>query len=147
MKFSDEYAFLSNFYPSPISVNGVVYPDVETAYQAAKTVNALERTQILKSGTPAAAKKLGKKVTMRPDWEQVKVAYMYRFVKLKFQQNPDLAEKLLNTGNVELIEGNYWHDQFWGDCSCEKHCNEPGKNILGNILMLIREDLRTAKCI
>ena len=60
---------------------------------------------------------------------------MYDVCKAKFTQNPELAEKLLATGEQELVEGNNWNDTFWG------MCRGKGKNMLGNILMKIREEL------
>ena len=57
-------------------------------------------------------------------------------------KNPVLAKKLIDTGDTELIEGNYWHDNFWGKCSCEKCKNKPKANTLGILLMDIRSKLQ-----
>ena len=85
---------------------------------------------------PLTAKRRGKKVPLRPDWEEVKDDLMYQVCKAKFTQHPDLQEMLLATGNQELQEGNTWGDTYWGVCKGK------GQNKLGKILMRIREELR-----
>ena len=60
----------------------------------------------------------------------------------KFTQNPSLKEQLLDTGDVELIEGNTWHDNYWGNCTCSKCSGIIGRNQLGKTLMNIREEIR-----
>ncbi len=64
---------------------------------------------------------------------------MRKIVREKFIQNPNLKKALISTGKATLVEGNYWHDNTWGNCTCEKCKNIPGKNYLGTIL----EDIRT----
>ena len=86
--------------------------------------------------TPNESKKLGRKVKLREDWEDVKVDIMYEIVKQKFIQNPDLKDKLIATGNAYLEEGNTWGDKVWGTVNGE------GFNHLGFILMKIREELK-----
>ena len=140
-KFEGEYNFLSNFYPSQITIDSVTYPTVEHAFQAAKTRSFLERIRISKLDTPGKAKSAGRKVELRSDWEKIKDQVMYNCLKEKFKIK-ELKEKLLATGNEELIEGTTWHDNYWGNCSCEKCKNIEGKNMLGNILMRVREELR-----
>lgn len=139
-KFDDEFAFLSNFYPSPIIVKGKEYPTVEHLFQAFKTTDPREREQVRLQTTPGKAKQMGRKVTLRKNWFKIRKSVMSWCIKLKFQ-NPELQQKLLNTGNQKLIEGNYWHDNFWGVCSCNK-CGKRGKNMLGRILMQERENLQ-----
>jgi ribA/ribD-fused uncharacterized protein len=134
--FEGEYAFLSNFWPSPIDVDRTTYPTVEHAYQAAKADNRPERERIAALPTPGAAKRAGRKVTLRPDWEEIKLDLMEDLVRRKFA-DPVLAERLLATGDEELVEGNTWNDRFWGVCRGE------GRNELGRILMRVREELRT----
>jgi predicted NAD-dependent protein-ADP-ribosyltransferase YbiA (DUF1768 family) len=68
---------------------------------------------------------------------------MLHLLRAKFISIPEHAEKLLATGNATLIEGNHWHDQYWGDCTCAKHRDVPGMNILGKLLMQVREELRS----
>ena len=127
--------FLSNFYPSPIVLDRITYPTVEHAFQAAKTDDRLERERIAGLPTPGAAKRAGRKVSLRPDWEQVKVGIMVELVRRKFA-DPDLAGKLLATGDEELVEGNTWNDRFWGVC------RGTGRNELGKVLMRVRAELR-----
>lgn len=134
--FADEHDFLSNFHPCEVLFDGVLWRSVEHAYQAAKTNRAKERTAIFGAVSPAKAKRLGKKVSLRPDWDSVKVGIMEQLVRDKFARNPDLALRLLNTGDARLVEGNTWGDKFWG--TVDGH----GKNKLGEILMLVRSELR-----
>jgi hypothetical protein len=131
--------FLSNFFPSEISVSGKKFPTVEHAYQAAKTTDAGEQERIRKAKSAGEAKKLGRKATMRMDWESSKLQVMESLLRLKFE-DPDLKRRLLETGNEELVEGNHWHDNFWGVCNCSK-CKKAGKNNLGRLLMRIREEI------
>jgi ribA/ribD-fused uncharacterized protein len=136
-KFTGEYRFLSNFYPATVEMDGEIYPTVEHAYQAAKTTDNDIRAQIRSKPTPGGAKKLGgnrKLVTLRPDWEYVKVSTMENLVRQKFQ-NQDLEAMLVATGDQELVEGNSWNDTFWGVC------RGVGDNNLGKILMKIRSEL------
>lgn len=137
--FRDEYRWLSNFWPAQVKLDGIEYPTVEHAYQAAKTLVPEERAQFSENIHAATAKLLGKRVTLRPDWEQVKLLVMYQLIQQKFE-HPDLRTKLIATGNQELIEGNTWHDTFWGICACAKHRLQ-GENALGQILMEVRREL------
>ena len=136
--FMDDFFFLSNFYLCDITFDGIDYKNSEAAFQAQKcedTKMKLEFSQL----TPGAAKKLGKKVKLRKDWEDVKVDIMRKVVKAKFDQNPEIREKLIATGNRCLIECNVWHDKFWGVSSGK------GKNMLGRILMDLRKEYREAE--
>lgn len=149
MYFDGEYAFLSNFYDSPIefmTVDGkkMIAPTVEHAFQAEKAMFSAEQEAILKADTPSRAKRLGRHVLLRPDWEDVKDQAMEEFVSRKFQL-PELRDKLLATGNANLVEGNTWHDSVWGICTCSKCINNPnikGQNKLGKILMKVRDSIR-----
>lgn len=129
-----EYGFLSNFYSSPITYEGIVYPTVEHIFQAMKTLDNTERIKIANAATPGQAKRLGRRVALRGDWEEIKVDVMRTALKLKFS-NPVLKAKLIATGDAELIEGNTWNDRFWGVC------NGTGKNMLGTLLMELRSTL------
>lgn len=137
--FRGEHAFLSNFWPASVWLEGDVYSTVEHAYQAAKSLSAIERNKVRLAKEPNEAKILGGKITLRSDWEQVKFEVMFMLLVQKFNQ-PEFKELLLSTGKRELIEGNYWHDNIWGECSCPKHKGK-GQNHLGKLLMQIREDL------
>jgi ribA/ribD-fused uncharacterized protein len=135
-----EYGFLSNFYPAPV----FGYLTSEHAYQAAKTVSKIERQQIRECKTPAQAKKLGNTVVLRPEWKDdvFRIDVMLTMVREKFNKHPELAAKLLTTGLRQLVEGNAWHDNFYGDCCCPKCADKPGQNHLGKVLMQVREELR-----
>lgn len=133
LSFRDEYFFLSNFYPVEIKLDGIVYPNAETAFQAQKTLDVEERRKFSMLKNPVQAKRLGRKVKLRDDWEEVKLDIMTEVVSQKFLQHPHLIEMLLQTGDEELIEGNKWGDRFWGVCK------GVGENHLGKILMKIRD--------
>lgn len=138
-EFRGEFGFLSNFWPCSVTVWGFKFPSAEHAYQAAKAKEPSVREQFLQ-GTPGQAKRLGRKIQVRSDWEQIKLEAMKEVVKAKFLQNPSLKRNLLATGTQELVEGNRWHDGFWGTCLCGK-CPQ-GQNQLGQILMEVRSALR-----
>lgn len=137
MHFHKEYDFLSNFYPCIIETKNYTFPTVEHAYQAAKTLKREEKILISKTKTPGKAKALGKSLTLRKDWEIVKIPLMTKFLYLKFN-DPILKDKLLNVSE-EIIEHNYWHDNFWGKCICTKCVNKKSFNILGRILSMIKD--------
>lgn len=139
-KFEKEYFFLSNFYNHSIEENGIIYPTNEHYFQAMKTLDISERKKIASALTPGEAKRLGRFVNLRADWEKVKFEVMEKGLHLKFA-DPKLAKKLIETYPAELIEGTWWHDQIWGDCYCEKHKDIPGQNNLGKLLMKIRAGL------
>lgn len=135
--FREEYEFLSNFYPVKIEFEGIVYYNSEAAYQAQKCRHPEDKG--LFAGMYAdEAKKFGRKVEMREDWDEVKVDLMTRIVAEKFSQHPKLAVRLLETGEKPLKEGNYWGDVFWGI----DHKTGEGENHLGMILMDLREKYR-----
>jgi len=122
------YDFLSNFYSSTISFEGQLYPSVEHAYQASKSLDVSVRETIRKTKSPADAKKLGQCITVRADWNDVKVDIMRTLIREKFE-NPFLRPLLLATDDADLILNNKWNDKFWGVCRGE------GENWLGKILM------------
>ena len=136
--FTGKYAFLSNFYPAPVTYMGQTYANNEAAFQAQKTCCAKEQQQfsIFRLHNPTEAKKRGKNLTLRPDWDKVMISLMYEICMCKFMQNPKLRDALLATGNSLLIEGNTWGDYFWGKV------NGHGENQLGLILMDVREKLK-----
>jgi ribA/ribD-fused uncharacterized protein len=133
--FRGEYRFLSNFWPVEVVFDDVVYASVEHGYQAAKTLSPMHRAYVRQAETPGEAKRRGRKVAMRQDWEQVKLVVMLDLVRQKFK-DPVLREMLLATGNEHLAEGNNWQDRFWGTV------DGVGKNHLGRILMQVREEVR-----
>jgi len=137
--FQGEYFFLSNFFYSPFEFDGEIYATVEHAFQAAKTFDTEQRQSIRQAASPAQAKKMGRAVQLRPDWEQVKFDIMLALLRLKFSQ-ADLRQKLLDTGDSELIEGNTWGDKVWGCVSYKGQWI--GRNHLGKLLMQVRADIR-----
>lgn len=144
-QFTGPWVFLSNFYPATVRAgdDGLTYPTAEHAYQAQKTGNIAERLAILHCPTGRDAKTAGRKVTLIDDWDGVRKRVMSDVVMAKFWQNPDLASRLCATGDAPLSEGNWWHDQFWGDCNCGRpSCAQPGRNYLGHILAWVRLVLR-----
>lgn len=137
--FFDEYRFLSNFYSAEFMWDGILWPSSEHAYQAAKTLDRAARIHIATSPTlrsPGKVKRHGKTLDIRPDWEEVKFDVMYEIVQAKFDQNPDLQQKLLDTGDRRLEEGNLHKDTTWGVCP---PASGKGKNWLGEILMDLRK--------
>jgi ribA/ribD-fused uncharacterized protein len=139
--FSNEYQFLSNFYNAEVVHEGITYKNSEAAFQAAKTKDISIRNEFSELN-PSQAKLKGRHVELREDWEQAKDNIMYEIVKDKFSRNSNLRSLLMKTNTSILIEGNWWHDNYWGDCHCEKCQNKEGKNTLGLILMRVRDELR-----
>lgn len=134
-EFQGEYRWLSNFWPAPVELDGVVYPCVENAYQAAKLAIEKRIEFPYASCAPGLAKRAGRG-TQGEDWPRRKVGVMHFLLAQKFAFGTPLAERLLATGDAVLIEGNRWHDTFWGVC------NGRGKNVLGRLLMARRDVLR-----
>ena len=111
--FDGPFAFLSNFYKASVTFEGMTYPTNEHAFQAAKSLNKNIRSEFITQDlTPGQAKRKGRRISLRPDWESVKIQIMTDIVRNKFQTHPDLAAKLLATGDATLIEGTTWHDTF-----------------------------------
>lgn len=136
--FSGEWRPLSNFWYAPVKYDSIVYATNEHAFQAAKTLLVSERIHILGAVSPGEAKRLGRQVTLRPDWEEIKIAVMTDLNRQKYA-DPALRNLLLSTGDASLVEGNHWGDTFWGVC------NGVGKNHLGKILMRIRDELQSSQ--
>ncbi|MFM7184457.1 MAG: NADAR family protein [Planctomycetota bacterium] len=142
-QFRNQYAFLSNFFPSPVVWEGIEYPTVEHAFQAAKTLRPEIRRAIAATPTPSKAKRAGGPRGIVVDfdqaaWDRKKIDVMQTLVRLKFRQNPELASRLLATGSRRLQEGNTWNDVFWGVCLKTGQ----GQNELGRILEMVRDELR-----
>lgn len=131
--FFGENRYLSNFYPTAVEYGWYVYPSVENAYQAAKSTDHDVRRQFINI-TAGQAKRLGRTIEIRKDWENVKDRIMYELVYKKFENNDLIRKLLLETGYSTLIEGNNWGDTYWGVCKGE------GQNKLGKILMLVRSE-------
>lgn len=133
--FFGEFRFLSNFYPSRIQLGEVSFLNAEAAFQAQKSTDLNVQTKFSKL-EPGPAKSLGRKITLRKDWEEVKTSIMEEVVRAKFTQNPELSKLLLATRQKSLVEVNHWNDRCWG-----QDLTGRGENRLGKILEKIREEL------
>ena len=149
-KFEGRWNFLSNFYKCDIEHQGIKYTSVEAFYVAMKVndqqlINGVYytpgdfREMISKISIPGVVKKIGQKVKLRSDWREKKLEYMNWAIREKFK-NENLADLLKSTADLELVEQNSWHDNFWGKCVCNR-CKGNGKNHLGKILMDVRDEL------
>lgn len=139
--FTGEYAFLSNFYPCILHYDGYTFTSSEHAFQAAKAADAYTKQLIAEAETPGKAKRIGRRCQMRQDWEVIKDQIMLDILRQKFAPGTVLAEKLDKTGDDILVEGNDWHDNYWGSCTCDR-CKNDGLNILGQLLIKIRDENR-----
>ena len=138
--FTGELGFLSNFDTTPFWVPqlGCWVQSGEHGFNAFKTLDGAQRAAVLAAPTPGASKGAGRRVTLRPGWDAgVRVWAMQRVLVAKFQL-PELRARLLATGGLMLVESNTWHDQFWGDCLCNRHAGVAGRNMLGELLMAVR---------
>lgn len=143
-RFNDRWAMLSNFYPAPVVWEGMMYPTSEHAFIAGKTLDKDIRRKIAAASTPGVAKRLGRMIPLRDNWDaEVSIQVMSEVLRAKFLTHADCRDVLLSTENATLIEGNYWHDQRWGSCFCGKRvtCSTPGDNRLGILLMQLRSDI------
>lgn len=138
--FDKEYRWLSNFYPCFVFFEGELYPTVEHAYQASKTNNQEIRKQILNLSTPGKAKRFTKNICIINNHDKIKLRIMKDLLTQKFLTSDYLFEKLKETKNYKIIEENNWHDNYWGNCLCEKCKNIVGKNNLGKLIMKIRDN-------
>lgn len=159
-EFRGSNYYLSNFYSNSddptfeFEYDGIKWKSSEAAFQAAKTLNKEERIKVSKMSPSESKKACGRrglllpngnifKITLRPDWEEVKDEIMHDILVAKFEQNPSLKHKLLSTEDAYLEEGNTWHDNIWGNCHCGRiGCVQQGQNRLGKALMKVREELR-----
>lgn len=131
--FRGQYLFLSNFYEGKVfEYKGMKFTNTEAAFQSQKCLNLQKDFEMMR---PSQSKRLGRHVPLRPDWNKVRDDVMYEVCMCKFQ-DPELRQKLLDTGDRYLEEGNTHGDKYWGTVKGE------GKNRLGHILMRIREELR-----
>ena len=135
------YFEFSNFSNHPIVIDGLVYPTNEHYFQSSKFINKEYAERIRLAKTPADAKRLGtsRKYKIHPDWDTRRIDVMRTAIRAKFTQHEDLKQLLLSTGNSILVEDSP-HDYFWG---CGKL--KTGKNMLGKLLMELREELRNDK--
>ncbi len=145
-QFKGRYGWLSNFHASPVVLGGVEFSTAEHLFNASKSLDRAEREHVRAAKTPAEAKRRGRRVTLRPRWDdQVRFDVMTMTVRAKFS-DPQLRDLLLATGDALLIEGTgdakrAWHDQVWGQCGCDLHRPQPGGNHLGRTLMKVRAEI------
>jgi ribA/ribD-fused uncharacterized protein len=133
--FTGKYFFLSNFYEASVKWKGITYRNNEAAFQSAKVLDKTLRKEF-SNLDPSSAKRKGRQVKLRPGWDEIKFDIMYDICYEKFSQNEDLKIKLLDTGEEHLEEGNNWGDKIWGTVKGK------GQNLLGKILMEVREELK-----
>lgn len=130
-RFTGEHGFLSNFSPDPVELpwlQGIIFPTAEHAFQALKT-NALSDIMLIQgASTPARAKQYGRKLTLRPDWDQVKRRMMMEVLLAKFGASTQLTRMLAGTGHRMLVEGNTWGDWYWGAIPVSHLKTSPGLN-------------------
>lgn len=135
--FTGKYSFLSNFHPVQVRYEGLTYKTAEHAFQAAKTLDPKLRRQIRGMSTPGQAKSLGRRVELRPFWDEIRLQAMEQILRSKFE-NPIMRDLLLDTCPAILIEGNNWYDTYWGVTDWGRG---EGMNHLGRLLMKIRKEL------
>jgi ribA/ribD-fused uncharacterized protein len=139
--FRGPHAFLSNYCAAPLLYGGVRYPTVEHFFQAMKSPDPAERARVAALPTPIEAKRAGRTLKLRADWGEIKEVAMLWALRQKFAPGTALAARLLATGEETLVEGNLWHDNYWGSCRCGR-CGDRGQNRLGELLMQVRRELR-----
>jgi ribA/ribD-fused uncharacterized protein len=181
--FDGGFRFLSNFHPSPFALRDAltanpgwpnvhaswgpmvtvpsrwrevvpVAPTVEHGYQACKAATWDEMIEVLRAPSPGAAKRMGREVKLREDWDRVRVVVMLSCLRAKFRPGSELARMLLDTGYQTLVEGNTWGDRYWGAVYGRQAAHDPtwrsagwaheplvGRNMLGRCLMLVRGEL------
>jgi len=143
--FTGKYKGFSNFEPVVIYYKHYTFPSVEHAYQASKELYPgyyFYKILAVPAGEANIARKLGRKSKLRPDWGKFKLKSMEKFLRQKFEYKK-FKNLLISTGDETLVEGNWWHDNFWGDCHCKKCKDIEGQNHLGKILMRLREEYNT----
>jgi ribA/ribD-fused uncharacterized protein len=135
---SDDFGCFSNFAPYPIQMDGKVWPTSEHYFQAQKFEDSVHRENIRKTKSPMIAARMGRdrKKPLRRDWETVKVAVMREVVLAKFTQHDDIRQVLISTGDATIVEHTE-NDSYWGDGG-----DGSGTNMLGRILMEVREELK-----
>ncbi len=139
--FTGQYKFLSNFYMISIRFGKHTYATAEHLFQFLKTKPGSHwESAVRLSRSPAMAKKMGQQCELQTGWDDMRIGMMAMVLRLKFQDK-HLAKRLKETGTAKLIEGNVWHDNFWGDCTCKSCRDVTGRNLLGILLMRLRGDL------
>ncbi len=149
-EFKGQHRFLSNFWDEPFQYFSpwraalVTARSSEHAFQSEKATSLKHFHFVLEADTASEAKKRGRAITMRPDWDEHCNVVMVNVLYQKFDKTPGLRYKLLSTGDAALIEGNTWHDNTWGNCTCGRDtCQPAGENRLGVILERVRAIMHT----
>lgn len=136
--FTGEYNFLSNNYVRPVTYNGLTFRCAASAYEAQKN---LEKAKLFVELGPVEARQLGMSVKLREDWKEVREDIMYRILMNKFEDSEYMADKLKQLDGDILINGNRCHSNFWGVCSCPTCLFRDRKNMLGVLLMKVRDQI------
>lgn len=136
IKFLGDTSPFSNFYRANISIDGLTYETVEHYYQSEKATNDADKVRIATAASPKSAKHIGNRIKCIPNWDKKRLMVMYKALKVKFTQHPGLRKYLLSTGDAILMEVNRY-DEFWGVGK-----NYKGKNMMGKMLMKLREELK-----
>ena len=145
--FRGRYLVLSNFYEDrnyPFTFMGLTFISAEPAYQSAKSLDPEIRKKFCNLH-PREAKIYGNRIELRPNWDNIKDDIMYEVIRAKFSPHPALQQRLVDTYPSILIEGNTWHDNHFGSCSCLKCANKEKENVLGKLLMRFRDEIIGAK--
>lgn len=138
-KTHPKYGCFSNFTNRSVTFDNLTFLSTEAAWQAQKTLDPNIRKEFTQL-SPSDAKRKGRHVALRSDWEQVKYQYMVDVLYAKFSQHDDFKKALLSTGTEEIIEDTTgWHDNIWGNCDCPKCAKIVGQNLLGKALMEVRD--------
>ena len=136
------YEFLSNMTQGMvIHYDGLTFDCTEKAYQYAKCETDADKAKILAIASPLKVKTASRTIHKRPDWYDVQLGIMRDLLEQKFHQEPFMSQ-LIATGSEYICEGNWWHDNFYGNCTCGKEkCKDEGLNHLGIMIMEIRDEL------
>jgi ribA/ribD-fused uncharacterized protein len=140
-RVADEFGCFSNFAPYPIELDGKLWPTSEHYFQAQKFLETERQERIRHEPSPMIAARLGRDRTaqLRPDWEEIKVDAMRKAVRAKFAQHADIRPVLLDRGDATIVE-HTTNDRYWGDGG-----DGSGRNMLGRILMEVRDEIRTGR--
>jgi len=142
-RFIGKYKDFSNFEPAKVRFENLTFPTVEHAYVAAKSLDRSFRRDValMPAGKAGQVKKWGRTIKLRDDWDKVNIEIMSDLIVQKFNANNNYERNqlLLNTGDQLIVEGNFWHDNYWGNCLCDKCMKIKGLNHLGLIIMKVRE--------
>ena len=133
--------WFSNFLPfdAPMQYQGIIFRTPEHFFMAMKTLDIDLRKKIAAFPSPGAAKRFARATQLRPDWEEIKFDVMEYALRFKFAPGTSWCKKLSST-DTEIVEWNTWHDNIWGDCTCDKCKHIAGQNNLGRILMKLRAE-------